>query len=216
MNDNHRKQLLTALGPLGHLPCCERDRPRRSVSLLRKEIDMSTRSRILHLPSAMDTRTCSRWACLNRIPGSGPDPAILNHHVQRTVTAVAAIVIEDAEVKGSLQATAHYVAAFLDRYWPGIPALVGPGYPTSLVAAEAEKGAVCIETLVERVVPRLQYTERLLAHTQSFEWRIPDGAGGELVIPGVIARLGEGRLSGTIRIYDWQIEQQRSEEHTSE
>src|SRR5574337_567673 len=169
MNDNHRKQLLTALGPLGHLPCCERDRPRRSVSLLRKEINMSTRSRILHLPSAMDTRTCSRWACLNRIPGSGPDPAVLSHHVQRTVTDVAATVIEDAEVKGSLQATEHYVTAFLDRYWPVVPALVGPEYPKSLVAVAEEKGAMCIETLVERVVPRLQYAERLLARAQSFE-----------------------------------------------
>lgn len=170
---------------------------------------MSTRSRILHLPSAMDTQTCSRWACLNRIPGSGPDPAVLNHHVQRTVNDVATIVIEDAEVKGSLQATAHYVTAFLDRYWPVIPALVGPEYPKSVVAVAEEKGAMCIETLVERVVPRLLYTERLLAHAQSFEWRIPDGAGGELVIPGVIARLGEDRLTGTLRIYEWQIEPQK-------
>lgn len=170
---------------------------------------MSTRSRILHLPSTMDIRTCSRWACLNRIPGSGPDPAVLSHHIQRTVTDVAATVIEDAEVKGSLQATEHYVTAFLDRYWPVIPTLVGPEYPKSLVAVEEEKGVICIETLVERVVPRLQYAERLLAHAQSFEWRIPDGAGGELVIPGVIARLGEDRLTGTLRIYEWQIEQQK-------
>jgi hypothetical protein len=118
---------------------------------------------------------------------------VLSQHVQRTVNDVAATVIEDAEVKGSLQAAEHYVTAFLDRYWPVIPALVGPEYPKSLVA---------------RVVPRLQYAERLLAHTQSFEWRIPDGAGGELVIPGVIARLGEDRLTGTLRIYEWQIEQQ--------
>lgn len=170
---------------------------------------MSTRSRILHRPSSMDTRTCSRWACLQRIPGSGPDPAVLSHHVQRTVNDVAATVIEDAEVKGSLQATEHYVTAFLDRYWPAIPTLVGPGYPKSLVAVAEEKGAMCIETLVDRVVPRLQYAERLLAHAQSFEWRIPDGAGGELVIPGVIARLGEDRLTGTLCIYEWQIEQQK-------
>jgi hypothetical protein len=78
-----------------------------------------------------------------------------------------------------------------------------------LVAVAKEKGAMCIETLVERVVPRLQYTERLLAHAQSFEWRIPDGAGGELVIPGVMARLGEDRLAGTLRLYEWQIEQQK-------
>jgi hypothetical protein len=133
---------------------------------------------------------------------------VISHHVRRTVTDVAATVIEDAEVKGSLQATDHYVTAFLDRYWPAIPALVGPEYPKSLVAVAEEKGAMCIETLVERVVPRLQYAEQLLAHTQSFEWRIPDGAGGELVIPGVIARLGEDRLTGTLRIYEWQIEQQ--------
>jgi hypothetical protein len=169
---------------------------------------MSTRSRILHLPSPMDTRTCSRWACLQRIPGTGPDPAILSHHVERAVNDIAATVIEDAEVKGSLQATEHYVTAFLDRYWPAIPALVGPGYPKSLVVVAEERGAMCIETLVERVVPRLQYTEQLLAHAQSFEWRIPDGAGGELVIPGVIARLGEDRLTSILRIYEWQIEEQ--------
>lgn len=49
---------------------------------------MSTRSRILHLPPAMDTRTCSRRACPQRMPGSGPNPAILTHHVQQTVNAV--------------------------------------------------------------------------------------------------------------------------------
>ncbi len=170
---------------------------------------MSTRTRILHLPPAMDTRTCSRWACLQRMPGSGLDPAILTSHVQRTVNDVAAIVVEDAEVKGTLQDTEHYVKAFLDRYWPAIPALVGPGYPKSVVAAAEEQGAVCIETLVERTMPRLQYAERLLAHAQSFEWRIPDGAGGELVIPGAIARLGEDRLTGTLRLYEWQIEPQK-------
>lgn len=67
-------------------------------------------------------------------------------------------------MKGSLQATEHYGTAFLDRYWPAIPALVGPGYPKSLVAVAEERGAMCIETLVERVVLRLQYAERLLAH----------------------------------------------------
>ncbi|VUZ84673.1 hypothetical protein MELA_01047 [Candidatus Methylomirabilis lanthanidiphila] len=48
------------------------------------------------------------------------------------------------------------------QYWPTIPALVGPGYPTSLVAVAEERGVMCIETLVEQTVPRLQYTERLL------------------------------------------------------
>lgn len=67
-------------------------------------------------------------------------------------------------MKGSLQATEHYGTAFLDRYWPAIPALVGPGYPKSLVAVAEERGAMCIETLVERVVLRLQHAERLLAH----------------------------------------------------
>ncbi len=119
---------------------------------------------------------------------------------------MAATVITDAEVTGSLQATEHYVTAFLDRYWSGIPALVGPGHPKSLVAVAEERGAMCIETLVERVVPRLQYAERLLAYAQPFGWTIPDGTGGELVIPGVIARLGEDRLTGVLRIYDWQTE----------
>lgn len=41
---------------------------------------------------------------------------------------------------------------------------MGPGYPKSLVAVAEERGAMCIETLVERVVLRLQYAERLLAH----------------------------------------------------
>lgn len=56
-------------------------------------------------------------------------------------------------------------------------------------------------------LPRLQYTERLLAHAQPFRWTIPDGTDGELVIPGVIARLGEDKLTGVLRIYDWQIEE---------
>lgn len=161
----------------------------------------------------MDTRTCSRWACLQRMPGSGPNPAILTSHVQRTVDAVAAVVVEDAEVKGTLQATEHYVTAFRDRYRPVIPALMGPWYPqavaVAVAAAAEEQGAICIETLVKRTMPRLQYAERLLAHAQSFAWRIPDGAGGELVIPGVIARLGEDRLTGTLRLYEWQIEDQK-------
>jgi hypothetical protein len=46
---------------------------------------MSKRSRILHLLTSMDTRTCTRWACLQRIPGTGPDPAALNHHVEQAV-----------------------------------------------------------------------------------------------------------------------------------
>jgi len=167
---------------------------------------MPKRSRILHLPTSMDTRTCTRWACLQRIPGTGPDPAALGHHVEQAVHHVAATVITDAEVTGSLQATDHYVRAFLDQYWPGIPALVGPGYPKDLLALAEERGAMCVETLVERVVPRLQYTERLLAQAQPFGWTIPDGTDGELVIPGVIARLSEDRLTGVLRIYDWQIE----------
>jgi hypothetical protein len=98
------------------------------------------------------------------------------------------------------------VRAFLDRYWPGISTLAGPGYPKPVLALAEERGAMCIETLVERVIPRLQYTERLLAHAQPFGWTIPDGTDGELVIPGMIARLGEDRLTGVLRIYDWQIE----------
>jgi len=164
-------------------------------------------SRTMHLPAPGDVRTCTRWACLQRIPGSGPDPAALSHHVEWVVHAVAATLIVEAEVNGALQATDRYVDAFLDQYWTGIPALPGHGYPKALLAAAEERGAVCIETLVDRVLPRLQYTERLLAHTQPFGWTIPDGTDGELVIPGVIARLGEDRLTGILRIYDWRIEE---------
>lgn len=170
---------------------------------------MPERSRTLHLPVSMDTRTCSRWACLQRIPGTGPDPTVLSSHVEQLVRHVASTVIEDAEVKGSLQATEHYVRAFLDQYWCGMPPLIGPRYPKPLLAVAEERGAMCIETLVEWTMPRLQYAERLLAHTQPFEWTIPDGTGGELVIPGMLARLGEDRLTGVLRIYDWQIEEQR-------
>lgn len=68
---------------------------------------MSTRVRILHLPTSMDTRTCTRWACLQRIPGTGPDPTVLSRHVEQAVHHVAATVIKDAEVNGALQATNH-------------------------------------------------------------------------------------------------------------
>jgi hypothetical protein len=40
---------------------------------------MSPRSRIL-LPSAMGTRTCSRWACLQRILGSGANTLTVTAH----------------------------------------------------------------------------------------------------------------------------------------
>ncbi len=164
-------------------------------------------SRTIHLPAPGDVRTCTRWACLQRIPGSGPDPAALSHHVEQVVNKVVAMVIVAAEVDGTLEATDHYVDAFLQQYWAGIPALPGHEYPKALLAAAVERGAVCIETFVDRVLSRLQYTERLLAHTLPFEWRIPDGTDGELVIPGVIARLGEDKLTGVLRIYDWRIEE---------
>ncbi len=161
----------------------------------------------MHLPAPGDVRTCTRWACLQRIPGSGPDAAALSYHVERLVHVVGAMVIVAAEVEGALQATDHYVDAFLQQYWTGIPALPGHEYPKPLLAAAAERGVVCVETLVDRVFPRLLSTERLLAHTQPFGWTIPDGTDGELVIPGIIARLGEDRLTGVLRIYDWRIEE---------
>jgi len=161
----------------------------------------------MHLPAPGDVRTCTRWACLQRIPGAGPDPAALSHHVEQVVKKAAATVIVAAEVDGTLQATDHYVDAFLQHYWTGLAALPGPEYPKPLLAAAAERGAVCIETLLDWVLPRLQYRERLLAHAQPFEWTMPDGTDGELVIPGVIARLGEDKLTGVLRIYDWRIEE---------
>lgn len=167
---------------------------------------MSNPPRLIHLPTPNEVRSCARWACLQRIPGTGPDPAVLSYHVERIVQAVATTAIEAAEVTGTIQTPDRYIDAFLQQYWEGLSTLPGPGYPKPLLAAAAERGGVCVETLVEQILPRLQYRERLLAHNQSFAWKISDGIGGELVIPGVIARLGEDKLTGVLRIYDWRIE----------
>ncbi|NJD67783.1 MAG: hypothetical protein C3F12_04385 [Candidatus Methylomirabilota bacterium] len=168
---------------------------------------MANPTRTIHLPEPGDLRTCTRWACLQRIPGTGPDPTVLTNQVQRAVATVAATVIATAEADGNLQATDQYIHAFLQHFWAGIEALPGPRYPLPLLAVAEERGTRCIETLVERVLPRLQYREQLLTHMLPFEWQIPDGTGGELLFPGVIARLGEDRLTGAIRIYDWQVEE---------
>ncbi|MCZ7625055.1 MAG: hypothetical protein M5R38_03805 [Candidatus Methylomirabilis sp.] len=174
---------------------------------------MANPTRTIHLPEPGDLRTCTRWACLQRIPGTGPDPTVLTNQVQRAVATVAATVIATAEADGNLQATDQYIHAFLQHFWAGIEALPGPRYPLPLLAVAEERGTRCIETLVERVLPRLQYREQLLTHMLPFEWQIPDGTGGELLFPGVIARLGEDRLTGAIRIYDWQVEESHFPHH---
>ena len=144
--------------------------------------------------------------CLQRVPHFGPDPAALHQLVERVVQEVASTAVLDLEVYDEPAPIEYYTGHFREAFWARIPDLAAPKYLAVLLAAAERRGVTCLTQLVTQVLPHLKTTERHLAHNQPFAWEIPDGKGGVLTIPGVIDRMGEDRESGTIRAYEWRLE----------
>ncbi len=137
---------------------------------------------------------------------SRPDPAALHQFVERVVQEVASTAVLDIEVYDEPAPIEYYTGHFREAFWARIPDLTAPKYPAVLLAAAERRGVTCLTQLVTQVLPRLKTTERHLAHNQPFAWEIPDGTGNTLAIPGLIDRLAEDRESGTIRAYEWRLE----------
>jgi hypothetical protein len=167
---------------------------------------MSHEIRNCALPTPGDIRTCNRWACLKRIPAPGVDPAALYQLVETCVRDVASVIIADTEEDASPRPMEEYEKMFLDEFWPGVLHLADPHYPKALLANAENRGAMCLQFLLERMLPRLMAEERLLLHHQQFTWNIPDGRGGELALRGRITRVAEHKASKILRVYDWHIE----------
>jgi hypothetical protein len=171
---------------------------------------MSISSRSMPLPTPGDVRTCNRWACLQRVQAPGLDPAALAQLVETVVREVAASIVCDFEEAATPKPFDAYAGLFLEQFWAGVPHLADPHYPQALLAAAENRGATCLQILVERMLPRFMTNERLLLHHQQFTWTIPDGRGGTLTLRGCITRLAEDRASTDIRVYDWHLEDWQS------
>jgi hypothetical protein len=75
--------------------------------------------------------------------------------------------------------------------------------PKAAVAEAKRRGQACLETLLERILPRLMHQMRLLGIDQHFSILLENGTRGPTSLLGRIDPLAEDRFTKAIVVHEW-------------